>query len=146
MKSNKIISLLVIVMLLLTVFAGCRIKNKSYPFEQDQENIEKVEICQYDLKTDTITPIVSLNENDYTSLLNEVSELELWRPGVDMPQGYGKIIIYITYNNEEAEILGSYRTLRVDTNGKKHMKPYYFGVSQWNDLLSKYVENIDDYL
>ena len=127
-----------LIAILLITFVGCRIKNGSYPFEQSLENVAKVEICQYDFETDSITPIVCLNENDYTSLLNDISKLDPWRPGVDMPQGYGKLIVYITYENNEAEMIGSVRSARVDANGKRHGKPYYFLSTEWHALLSKY--------
>ena len=122
----------------LTALTSCRESKKSYSFEQNIENMASVEICQYDLKTDAITPIVSLSETEYTELLSEISTLSIGRQFGDHLEGYGEIIVYITYQNQEAEIIGCVNTACVDVNGEHHKKNDHFYPDEWDSLLSKW--------
>lgn len=126
------------------LFTGCSLVKYQYSFDQPYSNVIKMEVCQYHYATkreDTyITPVAELDLEKAEELLRDISELACYKHFGDSSMNYGDIVLYITYSNGEAEVLGMVNSASVDTNGKWWMKVYYFDSTQWCAVLTKYVD------
>lgn len=135
-KSLGFISIIVLFMVL---FTGCN-KEYSYSFEQDIENVVSVELMEYDYDTRSTTPIITLDEETATALLNDIPTIPCYRHFGDHGTGYGVVILYITYENDESEVIGVENCARVDESGEWVIQREYFDFYDWYDLIYKYVD------
>ena len=124
----------------LTSLSGCRLIKYSYPFTQDVADVISVEICRYDFYDKLVTPIIELEKDKATSLLEDISELDCYMRFGDGTRDYGRVVIYITYKNGEAEVIGKSNRARVDAKGEWWIEPYYFDKAEWSALILKYVD------
>ena len=153
MKTQRYSLIFLIIAILLTTLLGCR-KTCSYSFDQDLSNIASVEICRYDYHTDSTTSIMCLDEDASMKLLKDIAALNSYKPwSGDGTRDYGEIVVYITYQNKEAEVIGMVHSASVDIKGEWWIKPDYFDYAEWSAVimenvgedvvpeLKKYVEN-----
>ena len=140
MKEAKQSLCIILCMILLFVVEGCAYEGR-YPFRQNADKIEKVEICQYDSRTQTPTPIVLLSENEGQKLVAELAimKCKMASPG-DRSRYYGLLLICITYSNTEIEMIGLESIGFVDADGKKGLTNYFFDARNLYDLIVKYVD------
>ena len=138
MKNRNLFGMLCFALLIILITAGCQ-RIYEYSFAQSKDNVEKVEICAYDYDTQTTTPLVVLNEGDTNELLQEIDAMECKRHFGDHTQDYGEIVVYISYKNQTAEVIGLCNVAQVDKNGKWHIGIEYFDASQLCSLIMKYV-------
>ena len=136
MKFYRIYCLFLNIIIVASLMTGCRL---SFSMEQSIEAVESVEICKYDYKSDSMYPIASLNEKEYTELLNEISEMKRNPLPFDMPPGYGILVVHITYKDQAEEIIGNLRRdYLVDGEVIDFAVTNFRG--DFNSLLSKYVD------
>lgn len=138
--NNKNIALLIVILLVVfAAFCGCQKKTYVYPLEQDLDNVEKVELCRYTYHTSDplISSIAVLDNSEADSLLQNLGTLECYRHFGDHTQDFGEIVVKITYTDGQAEVIGSWNTGRVDTEGKLWLTGYYFDEEAWKALLLK---------
>ncbi len=135
----KALVFLSIFILIAVLFTGCN-KEYSYSFEQDIENIVSVEIMEYDYDTRSTTPIITLDEETATALLSDFSNINYKRLSPPSGGNYGEIILYITYQNGEAEVIGYMDHAYVDDNGEWWPKGHIIDFYDWYDLIYKYVD------
>ena len=111
MKFNKIILILIIAIIL--SFTGCFFNDEhKYTFAQSSDNIVSVEIRKLEYGQSYTTPektriIKTLNEDEATTLLRDISEAEFgeaWGDGIGA--SYGDIVVYITYSDGICEVIG----------------------------------------
>ncbi len=140
MKHKKLLVLFLAVSLLLLA-AGCQ-RTYDYSFSQPLDQVEKVEILAYDDKADVATPLVVLDENQANALLTDIDALLCKRHFGDSTMAYGEAVIYITYANGEAEVIGIYNVAKVDTSGEWCIGIEYFNKKELCTLLLQYVPEL----
>ena len=140
MKFLKNAVIFLIVIAFLSSLSGCRLIKYSYSFTQDIADVIRVEICRYDFYEESVTPIIELKMDEAVSLLEDISKLDCYKIFGDGVTDYGRVIVYITYRNGEAEVIGSGNRARVDADGKWWRGPYWFDYDEWNALILKYVD------
>ncbi len=95
----------------------------------------------YDENTNTTSLLKELEKEEYTSLLNSITELSCWEYfGDGMRFSVGKSIIYITYIDGSAEAIGYDNNVHINSSGEWEIDMYYFNDYEFYDLLSKYVD------
>ena len=141
MKCKKMIVLLLLITSVLMLTAGCN-RTYDYSFAQNLDNVEKVEIraYEYDPYDDKTTPIVTLDEEDGKALLNEVDAMKCKRHFGDHTSTYGEIVVYITYKDQTAEVIGLRNVAQVDKDEEWHIGIEYFDAAQLCTLIMKYVD------
>lgn len=133
------------VLMALILLPGCQRKSYQYSFDQAFSNVVKVEAFRYHYATnpadDTLTLVTELDLEEAEELLKDISALPSHKHYGDFPMGsYGEIIIYITYANDEAEVIGTVNCASVYLDGEWWIKGYYFDSQQWSTVLTKYVD------
>lgn len=136
---------MVCVLSTLALLSGCEQKVYQYPFEQVFSNVVKVEVCRYYYATnpenDYVTLVTELDSEKAEALLKDISELPCYKHFGDFPMGsYGEIILYISYANEEAEVVGMVNSASVRIDGEWWVKAYYFDSKHWSAVLTEYVD------
>lgn len=124
------------------LLCGCQQQSYCYPFEQNLDYIEKVEICQYTyhIQDPEIVVLTILEKSTALSLLNRVEELECYRHWGDHTQDFGEKVVKITYTDGETEVLGFCNTAYIDMEGKWWLKGYYFDEDQFSKLISEFTQ------
>lgn len=143
-KINKIfLMILVIVMLISSV--GCSetiwTKEYEYDFLQSSENISSVKIMRYDDKTNSIVEVIkTLDEDSGRALYEDFSATSCGKTFGDHASGYGEVIIYIEYENGEADIIGFVNSGTVDKSGEWGVNVKYFRPDDFAMIVIKYVD------
>ena len=138
MKKNACLFLF---LTLLFLICGCVYRDYTYEFDQPIENIEKVEIMTYDENTNTTSLLKELEKEEYTSLLHSITKLSCGKYfGDGMRFSVGKSIIYITYVNGSAEVIGYDNNVHINSSGEWEIDMYYFNDNEFYDLLSDYID------
>lgn len=127
-------------MVVLVAVAGCSLIEYSYPYAQDMDKVEKVELCRYDYWAKTVEAISVLDMDTAALLLSDIASLSCYRPFGDRSRDYGEIVLYISYTNGAAEVIGMVNTATVDLDGRWMMTGYYFDYAQWCEVVMKYVD------
>ena len=147
MKCKKMIALLLLITSVLMLATGCVVEqflNRTfdYSFAQNLDNVEKVEIraYEYDPHDDKTTPIVTLGEEDGKALLMEIDAMECKRHFGHHSHDFGEIVIYITYKDQTAEVIGLLNVAQVDKDEEWHIGIEYFDAAQLCTLIMKYVD------
>lgn len=125
------------------MLCGCQRKAYTYAFNQDIASIRKVEICTYNYKTEEHSAVKELNEEEIESLCADIQDLKCYKWFGDHATGFGAVIVYITYADGGAEIVGPVNTAWVDASGNWDLTAYYFDNEPFYEMISKYavVEN-----
>lgn len=137
----KYVCLLIFVLLIAVAFAGCNFIDYTYSLDQSMDNIEKVEICLYDYESDSTSFAVELEQEAASALLDDIMSLSCRVPFGDTGDDYGPVVLYITYINGEAEVLGRLKSASVDLTGTWQMKSYTFNGVEWCSTVLKYVDS-----
>ena len=147
MKCKKMIALLLLITSVLMLATGCVVEqflNRTFDFSfaQSLDSVEKVEIraYEYDPYDDKTTPIVTLGEEDGKALLMEIDAMECKRHFGDHTSTYGEIVVYITYKDQTAEVIGLRNVAQVDKDEEWHIGIEYFDAAQLCTLIMKYVD------
>ncbi len=131
--------------LILICMSGCRwLFTYSYSIDQSPDQVEKIEICKYDYKTEKLTSIKTLDEQEKETILTEIPLLTCRRhfPG-NHRTDYGEIVIFITYKDNTAEVLGVWNVAKVDGDGDWNIGMEYFEEEDFLKMLLKYLETGD---
>ena len=147
MKCKKMIALLLLITSIMLSMSGCFVEqflNRTfeYSFAQNLDNVEKVEIraYEYDPYDAQTTPIVTLDEEDGKALLMEIDAMKCKRHFGDHTSTYGEIVVYITYKDQTAEVIGLRNVAQVDKDGEWRIGIEYFDAAQLCTLIMKYVD------
>ena len=147
MKCKKMIALLLLITSIMLSMSGCFVEqflNRTfeYSFTQNLDNVEKVEIraYEYDPYDAQTTPIVTLDEEDGKALLMEIDAMKCKRHFGDHTSTYGEIVVYITYKDQTAEVIGLRNVAQVDKDGEWWIGIEYFDAAQLCTLIMKYVD------
>lgn len=142
MKSTRMCSILICIFWVFSSLSGCDLTPPvQYPFRQERENIQKVEICTYNDETRMRETLIELSESDVDSLLNDISALECYDHFSAPPiLRYGDVIILITYQSGEAEMIGILRVSWFSAEGKEIRTGYFFNIKDICAVIAKYVD------
>ena len=140
MKFRKLAILWLAILFILASTAGCEMAGSSYSFSQSIENVKKVEICSYDYAQKTVTPIKELTTEEAEGILEDIAALECYKHFGDSTRDYGEVVIYITYENDEAEVIGIWNVAQVDLEGEWHIGIEYFDRTAFCEMLGKYID------
>ncbi len=141
MKCKKFLSALLLIVFVLLLMAGCQ-RTYDYSFSQPLDQVEKVEICAFDDRTKTATPLVILDESQANALLADIDALPCKRHFGDHTMDYGEAVVYITYANGEAEVIGIWHVAKVDASGEWNIGIEYFGGEELPALLLQYAPEL----
>lgn len=142
MKRTKAIFIAVVAIFLIVYTTGCKSIKYNYSFTQDLDNVVSVEIRKYDYATGATTPLVTLDESTALSLLEDISALDCYKQFGDYPRDdYSDVVVYISYANGAAEVIGIRNTARVDSEGKWWVSSYYFNDAAWCNVILKYIDS-----
>lgn len=139
--NQRMVRLVVVFLAVVSILLyGCQQESCAYPFEQNLDYVEKVEICQYTyhIQDPEIVVLTILENSTALSLLNSIEELECYRHWGDHTQDFGETVVRITYTDGEIEVLGFCNTAHIDTEGKWWLKGYYFDEDQFSVLVSEF--------
>ena len=130
---------ILVVAILVFLFSGC---TSRYPYSlaQDLDNIAQVEIREYDWETRTTTPLCVLNEETAVSLLTEICGLPCKKHFGDHTTDYGDVVVYISYLDGTAEVLGQCNVAQVNKEGVWSIGIKYFDRKEFYTVLMKYVD------
>lgn len=144
MRINKIfLMLLVIVMIVSSVGCSETIWTKEYEYELNQsiENVTSVKIVRFDDNTKSVMEVIkTLDDISAKELLEDISTTSCRRHFGDRPTSYCEIIIYIEFQNGEAELIGPVVCGEKDKNGNLYQKREYFLYEDFCGVVVKYVE------
>ena len=136
----KYVCLLVFVLLIAVAFTGCNFIDYTYSLDQSMDNIQKVELCSYDYESNSTSLIIELDMETGKALLTEITALTCRKYFGDHTSDYGPVVLYITYTNGEAEVIGMCNSASVDLTGEWWISIYYFDDIQWCNTVLKYVD------
>ena len=145
-RNTKNFVRLVICCLFMIILSGCDFPEKSdpftYSFRQSQENIVKVEICEYKGRPEGLNPLVKLTDLESDSILAEIQAVECYKIflGDGEPRDYGGIAVAITYLDGEIEIIGLRNVGYITANGRGMMERYQFQMEGIRAVIGKYVD------
>jgi len=136
MRFYKILACILLPLMLLIAMWGCQLYRGPYTFRQEQSNIEKIEVCSFENKSKTITPLVCLSESEEEQLLLKMSGMECFEysPG-DHPREYGEAVICIHYINQEIEVIGITNVGWVSPDGEWELSSYSFDWEEMRNLI-----------
>lgn len=137
MISRKRICALCLMLSLL--FVGCN-RTYDYSFMQSLDCVTKVEICSYDYSSNAITSLVVLDTSKAKALLAEIDLLECKKHFGDHTMDYGEVIIYISYSDDTAEVIGLWNVARVNKDGQWSIGSEYFDAGQMCSLILAYAD------
>ena len=140
MKKYKPISILSLMLAIALCLMGCRIPGEEYTFTQSLDQIVSVSICRYDYTRKSIVPIKSLSEDDWQLLAEDISSLGVRRHFGDHKSDYGEVVVYISYKNSEAEVIGIWNVATVDSQGRWYIGYHYFESETFTKMLLKYID------
>lgn len=145
MKCKKLLSALLMIVFVPLLTTGCLSiyqRTYDYSFAQPLDQVEKVEICKYNYYTSTTTPLLVLDESQANALLTDIDALPCKKHFGDSPMDYGEAVVYITYSNGEAEVIGIWNVAKVDISGNWHIGVEYFDRKELCPLLLQYVPEL----
>lgn len=137
-----------IMLLILSMFAGCSAYPEEYPFENKDEPIESIELIYHPyVKTlegeDVLISVRFLNSNEIPVFMESVYSLQTKTARPTPPSGWGIYIARVTYENGDVEYLGSGHIEFVE-NGSEPFSigRYYFPGDSFDKLFLQYAGNL----
>lgn len=109
-----------------------------YTFWHTAEQIDAVEICNYDEQSQTFITLKALNESEQTSILSDISQLTHQKQ-LGGNVYFGEIVVRITYKDDSVECIGLWGTGRMKPNGKWLTYTDSFEKSEFSKMLLKYI-------
>lgn len=140
MKRWKFLLVSLLILCLLLIVVRCCGQTHTYKFAQSLDAVERVEICRYDYEQKTVKSLKVLNQDEAISLLADVEALTCHKHFGDHTMDYGEIVVYITYTNSEAEVLGIWNTAQIDSDGNWHIGIEYFDDVSFAEMILKYID------
>lgn len=142
MKTAKKGGLFFIVFFVLISISGCVWFTYHYEFCQDAEYVASIDIyrCEDDEDNLEMTFIYSLDESMTAQFVADIEALDSYKYFGDFSHTFSGILVYITYENGEGEVLTAYTTAKVDLNGQWHVGIDNFDKSEFYSVMLKYVD------
>ncbi len=113
---------------------------QTYTISQPTEQIEKIEICEYNHETETFSPLKELNEEEQENILHDIPTLISRKQFGGKIINAGKIVVCISYKDGSIEVLGTEGSIKIDSIGKWHLSAVYFEDDGFAKMLLKYVD------
>ena len=124
--------------------AGCHRRPYSHTLEQPNEQVAKIEICQFHYhekhELRSFTPLKTLNEQETADILADIPELVGYRQLGDVGLDYGEIVVIITYKDNTSEVLGVWNVGIIDRDGNLSTHSGYFEKVGFSKMLLKYID------
>ena len=132
---------LLVLILVLSLLNGCIVQTVYLELNQEIENISLVEIHRFDYDTQSTTPIITLELDEGKALVSDLAALPMKRVLIGDPMyDPGYIVVYVTYQNSEAVMIGDGATIEVDVNGEWDYDFDSYNPSEWSAVVIKYVD------
>ena len=127
---------------MLFLFSGCIVQTRYFELSDEIENISMVEIHRNNGDEHATIPIITLELDEGKALVSELVALPLPSHLVsgDPIDGLGYIVVYVTYQNGEADLISYLGSAKVDLDG--NWKPIRdgFDLAEWSAVVIKYVD------
>ena len=142
MKTVKKIGIYLFVFFVLVQLSGCVWFTHHYEFSQDADHVARVDIyrCENDEDDLEMVPICVLDGSLTEQFLADIVALDSYEYFGDFSHTFAGVLVYITYENGEGEVLTAYTTAKVDLNGKWHVGVDHFDESAFYSVILKYVD------
>ena len=143
-KSIRFLLLLCVFSLVATLF-GCQERMYGYTFAQTTNKVTKVEACWYDhsqfADKRIPDPFLVLEGEEAKEIVEDITDTVCFKyqENDEHPDGYGDIVLIITYANGERELLGKLNCANITTDGSWNISGYYFCDSRWDEVLSEVI-------
>lgn len=139
--------IVILVMMLSLVLSGCIFKRKTnYEFLHSADQIVSIVILDNDdhnpLLEDEPDPTVLcvISEDAFDSVISTLENI----PGNeflnDPPEGYGSVVIRITYSNGDFELIGRHNSSVHLASGRNYSENFLFNQERFCEFLLKYVD------
>ena len=140
---NRLCKLIICILILLVVLAGCFRDVKPYEFRQSVDQIECIEIRrkEYDSAYWNVPTILlkTLDPSEYKTLVDAVTNV----PGnylySDPATSIGPYQIWIYYKDGEVDMIGVYNSWYILPDGDEKLDSYMFDVTQFHEMLSGFL-------
>ena len=144
MRINKVpLMLLVIVLLISSV--GCSetiwTKEHEFTFSQSVNNVTSVKIVRYDDETESIIEVVKvLSDYEAEMLIADFTATGCRKHFGDHGTYYGYILVLISYENQEVDVIGPENCAKIDENGVWRIRNKHFDDGDFCDIVLRYVD------
>ena len=144
MKRIRLALILLISLSILLLTFGCR-ADYPYPFDQSFDNIEQVSLHRVEESHPhgwyaETTWVEDIELESAKEMLGKLKDLEVRKHFGDSMIDYGNYLLYISYLDETAEVVGWPNSASIDTEGNWTRKIVYFHHEEWTAVVSQYVE------
>ena len=144
MRINKIfLMILVIVMIVSSVGCSETIWTKEYEFtfSQSVNNVTSVKIVRYDDETESIIEVVKvLSDYEAEMLIADFTATGCRKHFGDHGTYYGYILVLISYENQEVDVIGPQNCAHIDENGEWSIQIKHFDDGDFCDIVLRYVD------
>jgi hypothetical protein len=142
MKPKKMIGICLFFFFLLVHFSGCVWFTYHYEFSQEADNIASIDICRYtyDEVNPEMTIICSLDESLKQQFISDIVALDSYKYFGDFSRIFDGVLVYITYENGEGEVLSANTTAKVDLSGQWNVGVDNFDKIEFYSVILKYVD------
>ena len=133
--------ILLILILMLFLFSGCIVQTRYFELSDEIENISMVEIHRNNGDEHATIPIITLELDEGKALVSELVALPMTHVAIGDPiDDFGYIVVYVFYQNGEADLIGYLESAKVDLDG--NWKPIRdgFDLGEWSAVVIKYVD------
>lgn len=142
MNMNRHLVIWFIIVALIFPLTACDVeKPTAHTFRQERKNVEKVEICTYNHNEGIREPLAELSEREVDELWTDILSLEMYQfVAMDTLLSYGDVVIFISYLDGEAEIIGITNIGWVTTGGTLVTTNHWFDIEDICAVIAKYVD------
>ena len=142
MKRARIIRVCFLTILMMVLMSSCTLPAGNYETQQSADNIAKVEICRIenDIRDPKLTSIVTMDEETGKQLVADIAALMSHEYFLYAESSFGGVVVYITYQNGEAEVIGWCQTAKVGLNKEWFATSHCFDHDAFFLALFRYVE------
>ena len=136
-KLRKLITPCLLLLLLVTL-CGCRLIRYTYSFAQDFENVDSIQICKYSYDEKSVTPLKQLSKEEQKQIFSDISALPNYHHFGDHTEDYGNYVVFITYTDGTAEVIGESNVAIVTKSGEWRIGIDYFDFEEFQKMIAKY--------
>lgn len=123
----------VLLLLIISILSGCSALPKTYPFLNQHDSIESIELLYHPLPEGTFTLkdymlVRKLDSDEIDSFMDALQKIETKKTSVSPVRDFGVHVVRVTYLTGEKEIFGDYHIEFVESGEEEAGVGFYFFV------------------
>ena len=134
------VTVMIAVTVMIGVYLGRKFGVRTFPLDQTMNDIQKVEVCVFHYDSKSVSVVTELEKETALELLDEITSLPCKQHFGHYTTDLGPVVLYVTYSNGEAEVIGVCNSANFDSSGEWRYKIYYFDEMPWCETVLKYVD------